>query len=357
MTLRGNRNHYNVKLLSGYGLSVKLKNNHLVLTDGYNPFTDEQQKEEWFITQIPYEKIVISGKGYLSTEAISLLCENNKNIVLTDSSGHPVSLINGCMESMTASNYRIAQYDTFRNHEKQKYLCKQTIKAKLESQIQFLKSLDREDSSETIYKLEENIKELDSDDSEKVEAKSAQSYFRYFTSLFDPKFKFDSRNQPAIGNRKRRASDPINALLNYGYSILAGQISKYVTGIGLDPYFGFMHKQHTGYQPLVYDMMEPFRWLVESTVYHVANTKDDRHSIRMKDYAWTRDGTIVLSNEIKKKFLEKLERNFQCEREYKFKHGRKKINGMSMCQEIIISKTTIQNLAEYCLEKELSFEI
>ena len=56
MTLTGKRSHYNVKLLSGYGLSVKLNDNHLVLTNGYDPFTKEQEKEEWFITQLPYEK-------------------------------------------------------------------------------------------------------------------------------------------------------------------------------------------------------------------------------------------------------------------------------------------------------------
>jgi len=31
MTLLGHKNHYNVKLLSGYGLSVKLKDNRIVL--------------------------------------------------------------------------------------------------------------------------------------------------------------------------------------------------------------------------------------------------------------------------------------------------------------------------------------
>jgi len=51
--------------------------------------------------------------------------------------------------------------------------------------------------------------------------------------------------------------------LNYGYAVLAGEISKFVCGIGLDPYFGFMHKSHTGFQPLVYDIIEPFRWLVD----------------------------------------------------------------------------------------------
>jgi len=125
MTLKGKQSHYNVKLLSGYGLSVKLKENRLVLTNGYDPFTKEQQKEEWFVTQFPYEKLVVSGKGYISFEAIKLLNENNTNIVLTDSFGKPVSFMNGCMESMTATTYRMGQYDTFRNPEKRKYISKE----------------------------------------------------------------------------------------------------------------------------------------------------------------------------------------------------------------------------------------
>ena len=34
MTLKGNRNHYNVKLLRGYGVSINLKDRQIVLKDG-----------------------------------------------------------------------------------------------------------------------------------------------------------------------------------------------------------------------------------------------------------------------------------------------------------------------------------
>lgn len=80
-----------------------------------------------------------------------------------------------------------------------------------------------------------------------------------FANIIPEKYGFYSRNQAGTGNSKRRAGDVINGLLNYGYAVLAGEISKYVCGIGLDPYFGFLHKTHTGFQPLVYDIMEPFR--------------------------------------------------------------------------------------------------
>src|SRR5947209_2113658 len=153
MTLRGKKNHYNVKLLHGYGVAIYLKDNRIILRNGTDILTGKREKEEWFITQLPYEKIVISGRGYLSTEALGLLNENNRSVILTNTQGKPVSLMSGLMDSMTATRNRIGQYDTFRDPEKCKYLTKQTLRAKLESQIRFLESLGRDDSKETVNRL------------------------------------------------------------------------------------------------------------------------------------------------------------------------------------------------------------
>lgn len=48
MTLSGQKNHYNIKLLRGYGVSISLKNNHLILKNGQNDITGISDKEEWF---------------------------------------------------------------------------------------------------------------------------------------------------------------------------------------------------------------------------------------------------------------------------------------------------------------------
>jgi CRISPR-associated protein Cas1 len=112
LTLKGKHNHYNIKLLRGYGVSINLKDNKIVLKNGQNDITGESEKEEWFVTQIPYEKIVISGKGYVSTEAIRLLSEKNLNVILTDTYGNLISNMNNVMSSSTATQYRIGQYDT-----------------------------------------------------------------------------------------------------------------------------------------------------------------------------------------------------------------------------------------------------
>ena len=59
MTLKSKRNHYNVKLLRGYGVSISLKNSKIILKNGSHDITGEQEQEEWFVNQMPYKRIVL----------------------------------------------------------------------------------------------------------------------------------------------------------------------------------------------------------------------------------------------------------------------------------------------------------
>ena len=349
VTLKGYKNHYNVKLLRGYGVSISLKDNKIILKNGIDILSGKSETESWFITQLPYEKIVISGKGYISTDALQLLNQNNRNVILTDTFGKPVSFMNGMMESLTATKYRMAQYDTFRDPEKCLYLQRQIVKAKLVSQINFLKSTENELVKDGIIQLEGYLKQIENHSISpiKIEAPSTHVYFRNFAKLIPEKYGFNSRSNSVVRITKRNATDVVNALLNYGYAVLAGEISKFVNGFGLDAYCGFYHKSHTGFQPLVYDIMEPFRWLVDSTVWKFA-VLNQVHRIRLQDYTHTKDGSVVMSNYLIKRFLEKLERTFQQDRRYEFRHGAKTQDGLKDVQEITIAKIAVSNLSEYC---------
>lgn len=353
MTLKGHHSHYNIKLLRGYGISINLKDNKLILKNGQNDITGESEKEEWFATKIPYEKIVVSGKGYLSTEAVSLLSENNINLILTDTYGNPVSFISQPMISTTAIKYRIGQYDTFRDPQKVLRLQKWILKSKIQSQIDFFKSLEKQELQDGIKKLEEYHSKIDQKSDSKelrsIEAGSGRYYFMNYAKLIPAKYGFQSRRGGGIVNSKRYAGDIINALLNYGYTVLAGEVAKFVNGLGLDPYYGFYHKPDISFQALVYDLIEPFRWLVEYSVYKLAISQTKGQYIKRKDYTWTRDGNVVMDSDLIRRFLEILERKFQSERPYEFKHGLRMENGMSMCQEITIAKIAAQNLAGYCI--------
>ena len=67
---------------------------------------------------MPYEKIVLSGKGYISTEAMSVLSKHNRHVILVDTYGNPVTFCEPVRSSLTASRNRMAQYDAFRDKEK-----------------------------------------------------------------------------------------------------------------------------------------------------------------------------------------------------------------------------------------------
>lgn len=54
-----------------------------------------------------------------------------------------------------------------------------------------------------------------------------------------------------------------------------------------------------------------------------------------------------MDSDLIRRFLEILERKFQSERPYEFKHGLRMQNGISMCQEITIVKICSQNLVNY----------
>ena len=250
----------------------------------------------------------------------------------------------------------MGQYDTFRNPEKKRYLTKQIVKAKIQSQINFLESTKNPAVKDGIQILKESLIQIN----EKPlvnEAKLGKRYFIEYSKLILKKYGFTSRNQSSIKISKNNATDVINALLNYGYCILASEISKYINAVGLDAYYGFYHAQHASFQPLVYDIIEPFRWLVDYSVYKIASFKTNGQYIRKKDYARTRNGLIVMDYDLIRRFLELLERTFQKERRYEFRHGAKTQDGLKSCQEITIAKICVQNLADYCIGKQNTFSI
>jgi CRISPR-associated protein Cas1 len=69
-------------------------------------------------------------------------------------------------------------------------------------------------------------------------------------------------------SHQNNASDPFNAALNYGYGFLEGECRRAINTVGLEPAIGFLHdvSNYQTKQSLVYDLQEPFRWLIDLTV-------------------------------------------------------------------------------------------
>jgi CRISP-associated protein Cas1 len=61
------------------------------------------------------------------------------------------------------------------------------------------------------------------------------------------------------GRRKRPPTDPVNALLSFGYTLLQNRALAACQAWGLDPAVGFFHEYRPGRPSLACDLMEPFR--------------------------------------------------------------------------------------------------
>jgi CRISPR-associated protein Cas1 len=66
--------------------------------------------------------------------------------------------------------------------------------------------------------------------------------------------------------RRRRSMPGANALLNYGYAVIFSVILQRLLAVGIDPTWGIAHVQRERAVALAYDLMEPFRPLVDERV-------------------------------------------------------------------------------------------
>lgn len=105
------------------------------------------------------------------------------------------------------------------------------------------------------------------------------------------------------GRVKRPPTDPVNALLSFGYTVLTNQIVSLVHAVGLDPGLGVLHQPGFGKPALALDMIEAFRPIVvDSVVITMINTGQ----IAPGDFV-AELGAYRLKDDARKIFLEKLE--------------------------------------------------
>ena len=98
-------------------------------------------------------------------------------------------------------------------------------------------------------------------DSSAREAQAAQAYWpAFFASIQNP---IDFRD-------KQGATDPANIALNYGYAILRAVIARSLASAGLCLNFGVGHCRKDNPFNLADDFIEPFRFLVDGIVWHLA---------------------------------------------------------------------------------------
>ena len=72
--------------------------------------------------------------------------------------------------------------------------------------------------------------------------------------------------------RRDQQADGVNALLNFGYTVLRAATARAVAAAGLHPSIGLHHSHDNNAMRLVDDLMEPFRPVIDMTVWQLQNS-------------------------------------------------------------------------------------
>ena len=106
---------------------------------------------------------------------------------------------------------------------------------------------------------------------------------------------------------RRPPTDPVNALLSYGYVILTSQVASVLAGVGFDPYIGYLHASRYGKPALALDLMEEFRpIIVDSVVLSLLNN----HQLSQSGFILELN-SYRMTEATKRLFLEKFEDRMQ----------------------------------------------
>lgn len=220
-------------------------------------------------------QLVLCGNVSVTAQAIQILAEASIPIVHL-SAGHWFYAITFGLGLRNAFD-RAAQFVIAGDPAHCLALAKQVVRDKAANQRTLLRrnapasaALDR-----CLADIDDLVARVDSVDSIEsllgIEGNLAARYFSQFATLlkprdFDATWDFTSRN-------RRPPTDPVNAMLSFGYALLTKECTVALMTEGLDPWWGFYHRPRHGRPALALDIMEPLRpAVVDSAVISAINT-------------------------------------------------------------------------------------
>ena len=204
--------------------------------------------------KIPLDQIaavIVHSHGVTWSNSLLVeLADRGTPIILCAANHQPRAIILS-LEGHHMQNARMrAQWDAPQPLIKQAW--KQVVIAKIRMQAAALAAIGQPSAP-----LEHIARNVQSGDTGNTEAQAARLYWPMM-----------------MGKRFRRDPDlpDINALLNYGYTVLRAATARAVTAAGLHPTIGLFHSNRSNAFALADDLMEPFRPLVDLIARATAET-------------------------------------------------------------------------------------
>lgn len=280
-------------IIDGFGKSITKRDNQIVIREN-------GEEIDYFLPK-NLKQIIINGKGAITFDAIELLSDNDVDVIAIDWRGN----IKYRLSSMEHNNVEIRKQQYYALNDKRSgYLAKKFIESKIKNQKATLSTLSKSrggvdfiinqrDKLDNLLKALDNIKVKPSEkirsDIFGIEGIASHEYWLAFRNVVSDEYEFLKRSG-------RGAQDPVNAMLNYSYAILAGEVLKSLHTSGLDPYAGFLHTDRYARKSLVFDLMEEFRQqIVDKSVLKLIN----RNQIEKDDFE-PREGMMYIHESCRK---------------------------------------------------------
>lgn len=191
----------------------------------------------------------------LSVQLINAFSENNTLVILCNNKHMPQTYILPIIGNY--NSLKIMENQLNWNHNFKSHLWTNIVKQKIKNQADFLMYLGNNvQKAEQIYSYINEIKPYD------ISNREGHASKVYWNTLYGNDFSRESENLQ-------------NMLLNYGYTVLNGYISRAIIKKGLDPRISLFHKAFHNHFALSSDLIEPFRILIDKKVYEIYLSQED----------------------------------------------------------------------------------
>lgn len=169
-----------------------------------------------------------------------------------------------------------------------------------------------------------------------LEGAGGAAYFGVFARLLNQDWGF-------AGRKRRPPTDPVNALLSYGYTLLTNHAASTCQIVGFDPYIGFLHSTQYGKPALALDVIEEFRTpVIDSVVLTVLNNG----MLKPDDFTETL-GAYRLSDEGRRTFLTQYEERLSTEIKHPYFGYKAAYRQCLELQVRLVSKWLLQDIPAY----------
>ena len=240
-------------------------------------------KEDKTLLEVPIIKlqgVVLYGNAQVSSQCLRLLLDQGVWLSFFTRQGHYKGRLQPPAE--LGANLRRDQWERSHDPVFALALARTLVRAKVEGAREVAAAYARNYLADTLGDDHATLRECvgraaaaaSADELLGLEGQAARAYWSLFRRWNRSELRFTARV-------KRGATDPVNLLLNFVYTLLTGELAGLIESAGLDPAWGFYHAPEAGRPALACDWVEEVRHIVaDRLVLSLLN----RRQIQEKDF-------------------------------------------------------------------------